>query len=268
MTNRFKFLKAVVGDEGAKALLKALKNQELADVLLPRTILSWLEVVSCKGFDNNIPGLNDSSFTLKKTETGFAGEVVYKKGQITTPYAFKDANLYHVAGAIAVALDLDRDKVRTDLHGQSLVKLGKNLDLLVKSRTLNEVLKEKSSESSESSEESKSELKKKAPSAPKMGDVAKPMGAMPPVQPTLTQPKSAKPKANKTIKVKKSESNILCEMCGRSQFKNDKFVGCICLSSLAKVTKTEVINEEYVVKLPQSWGLDEVQTVIEALRKK
>lgn len=125
------FLKAVVGDDGASALLKAAAaHPDLEWAVFPRVVMSWLEVVGLGPFSAQLPGVDGTHLDLAKAEGGFTGCVTVGD-QV---YRFESQTLYHVAGGVAVALG--GGEPAPPLTSPSLAKLGKSVDLLVRARTL------------------------------------------------------------------------------------------------------------------------------------
>lgn len=128
---KLQFLAAVVGDDGARALRKAAEHaEELDHAIFPRTILAWLDVTSRFGHEGTVPGIEDVKLSFKKSEQGFDGYVTLD-GEL---HRFDQASIDHLAGCIAVALGLDHERVAPTANAQKLAKLGKSIDLLVKSR--------------------------------------------------------------------------------------------------------------------------------------
>src|SRR6185312_5662096 len=129
-SRKLQFLQAVVGEDGARALSKAVERaEELDQAIFPRTILAWLEVVAPFGYDGNVPGVT-VPFAFAKTQKGFAGSIAVN-GEM---HRFEDATLAHVAGCVAVALGLDHERVSPLAKNEQLAKLGKSIDLLIKSQ--------------------------------------------------------------------------------------------------------------------------------------
>jgi len=124
------FLRDVVGVEGAAALSKAVEREpSLGSALELRTIIGW---VSCLDtHEGNIPG-TASQLQLNKSEESYSGNV----GE----YSFRNESLYHVSAAVANALELEPGKLDRALRGIVLEKLGKSLDLLIKSQLQKKVL--------------------------------------------------------------------------------------------------------------------------------
>jgi hypothetical protein len=133
---KLQFLQAIVGIDGAAALAKAAERAvELEAAILPRVIMAWLEVMS-NGYDGEVPG-QESRFAFAKSEKGYEGHIVVDEGL----HQFKDASLFHLAGCVAAALGLDHERVSPMAKSEQLAKLGKSIDLLVKSRVVQEMAK-------------------------------------------------------------------------------------------------------------------------------
>jgi hypothetical protein len=80
-----------------------------------------------------------------------------------------------------------------------------------------------------------------------------------------TQQQSLKPKLPKLspLKIEKSEMEKECKSCGRKQFKNSKFVGCMCHRDLAKNIKTVIYSDGVVLE----FGGNVPMAVASAIRK-
>lgn len=78
------------------------------------------------------------------------------------------------------------------------------------------------------------------------------------------QPKSKSP----TLKVTKSlAAERKCEVCEGHHFKEDSFVGCVCLRDLSKSVKTHVTDEGYLLELDSDLDEDSILTLIEAFEE-
>jgi predicted GNAT family acetyltransferase/ribosomal protein S14 len=100
------------------------------------------------------------------------------------------------------------------------------------------------------------------------GMTAKPQaqeGAVAPTPPTKQPKKAAKPQLP-ALKVEKTEAARVCSACGRPNFTNNKFTGCICWRSLAKSISTTVFSDGYVLQLDPSLGINTFQTLRKALK--
>lgn len=137
MDKRFKFLEAVLGREGAQALGKAsARSEALGNVLVPRTLMSWLGIMTKNEYEGQIPGIDNTFVALKKTESGYYGQV--NVGDDV--HHFDAVDSYHVAAAMAVAMGLDDKGLDSGLRDLDVVRLGKSIDLLVKARIVTQEL--------------------------------------------------------------------------------------------------------------------------------
>lgn len=126
------FLVGTLGAIGAKAILKALERApELESAIIPRTALSWATLIAKAEIPGNIPGL-DAKLSLKKTEKGYSGNI-----SLEQPFDFEDDSLTHIAAALSVALDFSYKK--EDPKAIDLARLGKSIDLLVKTNFVDQV---------------------------------------------------------------------------------------------------------------------------------
>ena len=290
-SRKLKFLQEVVGVDGASALTKATSaNPDLEWAVIPRVILSWLEVVShAPDFNGNVPGVPSARLVFKKSESAFSGYI--DLGNDT--YTFKDASLYHIAGGVAVALGSDHEQA-LPLHNPALAKLGKSVDLLVRSRTLRKI-------------QGKAGGKGVGPGP---GPAAAPIKPLEPIGPEPVQDKSAtggvgtkaaipvkqaatrqsknpetpktkvpgQPKTQpkppklpgvkpKTIQVSKAEATNRCVTCDGTQFKGDKFIGCFCFRPLAKSVETVCHGSGYTLKLGSDWDNESILALAESIGK-
>ena len=129
---KLSFLQAVIGADGAGALTKATnQHPDLEWAIFPRVVMSWLEAAAHAGeYAEALPGTN-IHLSFRKNEDSFSGHVSIGP----EIYSFRDATLYHVAGSVAVALGASPEHA-PELKSPALAKLGKSVDLLVRSRTL------------------------------------------------------------------------------------------------------------------------------------
>lgn len=133
---KLSFLKATLGDEAATALNKAVERYEpLEAVLVPRVIISWLNVTARTGYEGEIPGVAGShlSFTKNEDTDLFAG-LLAVNGVV---HPFENASVMHLVAGVSVALKAD---VSAD-HGirdSDLVNLGRQVDLLAKAAFVTE----------------------------------------------------------------------------------------------------------------------------------
>ena len=138
----FNFLKAVLGEDGANALKKAVelaKCDTFSNAILPRTVLGWLEVSPSFSYEGEIPGVDGTFIAFKKSESGFSGRISLLSGD----YLFEDAPLIRVAAGIATALGVEAAEVAGAVKNVEIAKLGKSIDLLVKSKAILDYKKNK-----------------------------------------------------------------------------------------------------------------------------
>lgn len=137
---KLKFLKAVLGEDGAKALAKAAeRGPELENALLPRTIMSWLGLAARDDFEGRLPGVENTYLQFSKSEDRFSGSVAVGD----EVYAFQQASILHLGACVAVALGADHERVSLRLRDLDIQRLGKNIDLLVKARVAVKELKKR-----------------------------------------------------------------------------------------------------------------------------
>lgn len=133
-----KFLTAALGRDGARALLKAVEREpQLADVLIPRAILGWLDFTTTYEYEGSIPGVENSYVQFEKKEDGFDGMISLDSGV----YQFEKSSVFHLAAAIGTALGLQPGNVDPELRDTVLVKLGKSIDTLAKAQVLMQELR-------------------------------------------------------------------------------------------------------------------------------
>lgn len=264
----YKFLQIVLGQDGAKALAKATERAPiLSSVLVPRTIVSWLDTAVRLQYEGEIPGLDNSYISLHKTESQtFTGALTVADNV----HSFNEAELIHVAAAIGVALGISGQGVDPQLKGQDLSRLGKSIDLLVKARVVSEALRDQALAKATvfdfiPKEVAKVELpgRTAAPGAPK--EPTPPEGQK--KQPAM----SMKPTfGKKELKISKSESERKCFECGAKQFSGDQLVGCMCFRGLLKSSKiktTALGDGSFNIKfIGYDWDTETVQTIISVFK--
>lgn len=253
------FLQAVVGPDGARALAKAASSPDLEWAIFPRVVMAWLEVVGHAGAysaPTALPGAPDVQMSLAKAESETGGY----RGSINIGdhvYSFDDASLYHVAGSVAIALGVEGERAPELLRSSALAKLGKNIDLLVKSRALRKA------------QELKRQGAAKGVNLP--GQAAAPKGPIPPTPPQAIQQQpgvKAKPRLPRrpTIKITKAELRPTCGACGTVQFISNRYVGCPCFADLAKAVKTTTTPDGWTLELGPAWDVEALITLAENLR--
>jgi hypothetical protein len=121
------FLTAVLGD-GADALVKAVdRSPDLEFAIVPRAILAWLQ--SAPTHEGEVPGVPGTFVAFEKGEAGFSGRL-----GVGGSYRFDRQSLFHVAGAVAVEMDLDYSAAPEGLRDLDIERLGKSIDLLARVR--------------------------------------------------------------------------------------------------------------------------------------
>lgn len=271
MNHAESFFKAVLGDAAASALMKAgERSPALGSALLPRGVFAWLQFAANWNYEGAIPGLGDSYIEFAKSGPD-AFEGFINVGDAV--YDFSNAPLLQIAAAVSVALGADKSPVDPALKKADLQSLGANIDLLVKARFLNLMVK-----AEESPEEGcmncsdpsgytrdskrtcmkcdrpffqKVELpgKANAPTAPEA-----PKGQLAPQSVAPSSNKKGPQTAKAEVRITKSEADYACSVCDGEQFTKGKFTGCYCLRDLAKHTKTEADAKGYVVKFDSEWS--------------
>lgn len=133
-----KFLAAALGRDGAKALRKAVEREpQLAEVLIPRAIVGWLNFTAENEYEGTIPGVENSYVQFAKSEDGFDGSISLESGT----YSFEKSSVYHLAACIAMGLGLEPSSLDADVRDAVLVKLGKSIDTLTKAQVLMQELR-------------------------------------------------------------------------------------------------------------------------------
>ncbi|CAB4127165.1 NAT_SF domain containing protein [uncultured Caudovirales phage] len=129
-----KFMLAVLGETGSKALAKASATSSfMAQAIVPRTILSWVALAARYSYSGEVPGNPEYLMEFTKTESGFSGFV--------GDYSFVDQPVYHLAASLACAMDVTQE-LPNAFKVSDLNRLGKSVDLLVKSNMVRLLKKE------------------------------------------------------------------------------------------------------------------------------
>lgn len=232
MSKSSKFLESTLGVEGAKSLSKALKTSDSLDsVLVARTIVSWLDVVTRNAkFDGSVPGNDTLNLVFKKSQDTFKGTINIGKDTLS----FENATLFQLAGTVATSLGVNAP-VPADLQSQHLSALGRSLDTLVKAHYV-----------------ASHQPQKTAPVAPKAFRMVK-------SQPRL-------PRVKKLVKISPDSIHSCCTVCNEHFFKAEKFVGCLCFRELSFDINLLRKNGEPVLSFSPTMDSDAVLSVLEALR--
>jgi len=253
------FLKYVLGDDGHKAFENANHRlPTLGAALAPRTVISWLNTAVMSTYEGEIPGLTNSYITLNKSEDGtFSGAITVDD----SVHSFTSADLLHVAAAVTLSLGLGDLQIDPQVKSTDISKLGKSIDMLVKARIVARTVFET--------------LKKPMEKVETPGSAAapkEPKGFQAPQPPTSVTPNTNQtvkpPMVKKELIIKKSEAHHECPECGLRQFRNDRFVGCLCLRFLSKNTTSIVTPDgDYRLKLGREWDQESVVILMDSLRK-
>lgn len=262
---QLRFLTCILGEDGSVALKKAAeRSTELNDILLPRTIWAWLNTLPA-GYQGSLPGSEGVAVNFAKSENGYTGSVDIGEAR----YNFEDASLFHVTASVALALGVPNVGV-SQLRDRSLEKVGRSIDVLAKSRSLNEFLrKRRMMELEKVDEQAGPAAKPKEPIAPEAPRASQPEMAQTKAKtPRMKVAKPAAPKAvATTVKLSRSEASHPCSVCGQPQFRGESFRGCSCLADLAKSAKVIAFEPEgVIVELPKAdWDPEAVATLYETV---
>lgn len=259
------FLTDILGMDGSRALEKAVERAPmLKAVIVPRAVVAWLSTMGKLGFDGELPGTPDSYFSLiKQEDEKYAGALTIND-QL---YTFEDADILHVAASVGVALGIELEPITEQMKKKDLTQLGKSIDLLVKSEIIKKLkaLKKAADEENGIGEpgphHAPTEPKaQEEPQAPSMQSSA-PKNGIP-----VNKDNLALGQGQHKLIVTKAESERTCEECGKTQFKDKKFEGCMCLSELSKSIVTEVIATGFVLKFKKDLDTDAISTVVEVFK--
>ena len=84
----FSFLKAVLGNDGATAMQRAVdRDPRLEHYLVPRTLLGWVMAKSV--FDGTLPGVRNIYVNFQKTEGGYTGSIGVREDPVR-PFSYQD----------------------------------------------------------------------------------------------------------------------------------------------------------------------------------
>ena len=256
------FLRYIVGNEGAAALDKAcISIPPISSIVIPRAIVSWLSVVSKFGYEGTIPGVEQSFLGLNKTENNTLTGAMTIGDQL---YTFEEADLLHVAASLGVALGIDIEPMSENLKNKDLTKLGKSIDLLVKSEFIKQAklakLNDESLAAAPPNEQREPKEQQKQLTPVKQPGINTKSSKGP-----IQKPNLAVGQGQKAIKVMKTEAAKLCKECGQQLFKSEKFIGCLCLTELSKNVKTEKTADGYLLTF-KSLDEDELLTLIQIIK--
>ena len=229
------FLKEIFGEEGHAAMERTVERAPIfKSIIIPRAIIAWISTVNRLGYEGELPGTPNSYVSLAKNDKDTFTGALTIDGEL---YEFKDADMLHVAASVGVALGLEIEPINDKIKTKDLSKLGKSIDMLVKSRIV---------------KNAKASLVKKEEE--------------PVVETSIITPTKPISKV-RYFRLSKSESEACCPECDSPQFKNNKFVGCLCLRALTKGIKTARYEDGYMLKFNMNDLDDEdVSTIISAFK--
>jgi hypothetical protein len=282
-TRKVEFLKAVVGDQGAAALIKAAaRSVSIENVLVPRAIMAWLGVIGRFDYEGEIPGVDDTYLDFAKNEDGlYDGSIAVGDGV----FPFENANGFQLAASIAVALGSDQplDEVRDS----ELARLGKSIDIMAKAKMVTDLeielakarpgppnpQKPQGPPTAATPQMKQPKMQVKPPKTPK-GAPKNPIAPKAKVSlPKPPNPAKMTPGAqqNRAFKSEKqfalNDANLLaaCPECGLKLIKNEKFVGCMCLRDLAKNVALTKYEGRHYISFRTELDADAVSVVLETL---
>lgn len=240
------FLQAVLGSVGYQAV-KAT-DPLLLPVIVPRSIIGWIETVSQTGYQGNIPGVNDSYISLAKTEDGFEGAVTINDKLLT----FERASSFHVAASLGTSLEVTLPDLSDSLKKKDLTEFGRAIDLLIKTQIINL---------------HKADAARQGPPAPpdKPRKQTIPVGAsrMPN---QVVPPNLAVGQGTQKLKITKAEAEATCQVCAKKRFKDNKFEGCECLEDIAKHVKTELSPDGYSILFDRVLSEEALEALVTLLK--
>lgn len=262
----YSFLTGVLGIDGARAFKKAIdRESSLGGAVIPRAILSWLTIAAKYDYEGGIPGVENTYLSFKKSETGLDGGISVG----TEVYSFKSASTFHVAASVAVALGVE--DATANVRAQTLAKVGKSIDTLVKARIVTDQLLRKGIEKDLKCDcKSENHLPACATRTKKVelpGAMNKPKEQEMAQAPEAPMPQGQQKQKPPAFKVTKSEADTKCSMCGRTQFAHGDFIGCLCFRDMARGVRVAKTETGYSLSFAdREWDADAVQALRAALR--
>ncbi len=242
MDNTFGFLSETLGNDGAVAVRRAVKKSPtLQGFLLPRTVLGW--TIAKSEWRGTLPGFDQLYLEFVKSTGGITGKISMGSEPLR-PLSVRD----DIELAAEILSHFNVEVKKFEGGAAALARLGKSIDVLLKSR------------------EAIRALRKGAQELP--GQTAQPRepeGPAEPQKPVSVQPKMArtKPKLPKlpVLKVELDKMAKTCSTCGSHLFKAQRFSGCLCWRDLAKHASTTVYSDGAVVSFDSKADRASVQTL-------
>jgi hypothetical protein len=274
---RYAFLVAILGPDGATALAKAAERSPvLAPVLVPRALLSWLQLQG-HDYEGELPGVGNSYLSFRKSGADTLTGVI-SVGD--TSYGFESATRTQLAASIGIALGVDADALDPSLRDVDLQRLGRSIDLLAKARkAVSEISKAEppgpaakpvkqgqpvAATAPIKQPKTNTATKKPAKKLDTIGSAAKVPSVKPQASPGAQPPKQAD--TNPQIKLTRSQAQRPCPVCGLPQFRGERLVGCGCYLELAKSASAVRTSEGYVVTFGPEWEPESIEVFLEGLR--
>ena len=304
MSDKAKFMEAVLGVDGARALAKASANKVLSDFLFPRVMISWVDAIEASTVDKPIPGIKNSKLAFCKTDSLYTGVIFYKNEM----YELDSITNYQLAGALAILIGGPVD-LSVPIAGIQALKLAKSIDTLVKmvKPGAENKLPDLNAQPIGPVEPVKTQAEAKPgpgtvgtqASSGKVGTssktvalrsgarVAPPkkgLAKLPGMGDAIEYPNEhaekiaqnrisgddkvpsasgggASPGKQKAV-VSPMATTKSCQDCGLKFFKAEKYVGCLCLSDLAKHVKTVKADSGLVLEFGKALDEDAILTII------
>jgi hypothetical protein len=257
---KYRFMCGVLGEDGAKALTKAAeRHSSLHGAILPRTIIAWLGISS--QYEGELPGVDNTYISFTKSEGKYNGTISIND----EIYPLSAASLFHTAAAVAVALGA-APKPEPALRDLDLAKLGKSIDLLAKAKVVALTLS-KAEPPGPAHAPTKQDGPVEAQVPVKQSRIPHPQPkrtatvAAPPVPKLRVRIPGLRPK----LHIAKSQVDNECSACGGTQFKADRFAGCICFRDLAKSVSVKEQDGGYNLTFGADWDNDSIAVLIDAL---
>lgn len=266
------FLKNLLGADCSTALMDVAKKVPgLEAAVGPRAIVSWLTALGGQ-FDGKIPGSED---ILKFDRVGGLYTGLAKFSDQVVEY--RQIPTLELAAILSVGMG--EDVTDSSAKPKDLARLGKSLDKMVfaiMDSSKRSIVKDYLAKA-DAIPVIKVKLPHRIKKAEPKGTTAKPTDATAPAQQTPSAPKkqttSQRPQPgsipglnSKTIKVEKHEASQTCKVCGKGRFSNNRFVGCVCYSELAKSVTTKVIPDGYLLKTSVSSDFESLMSLAGSYR--
>lgn len=215
------FLLAILGPDGFQVLSKAATAYpELANALLPKAVLTFLETAQTSEYQGEIPGIQ-GQISLSKSESKLSVE----SGDYTLTSEPQD--LIKMTAILLVNLG-ETSPVDSKVSQSDIGKLSKSLDLLVKHKTNAWLQSLQKTDAPGQFAAPRAPMQQNAPQPPQKGAVTgKAKKLKLPVIAGMVA-------ASKTFN--KSELSKVCKTCGSPQLHKrwGTFDGCVCTSKLLK----------------------------------